>query len=156
MVYMPFRQSRGQHVRFHVRVAGHTAPVIAALIRVVHELDPGVAAYNVTTMEAQLDRSISLDRLMATLTAVFGLLAVVVAAVGQEGERAQLIGGTIDLTGLAGKGTVLTVRMPIPSQAAACRAAHASENEAPLRHLGNDPEEETDRRRSHDPHPHHR
>jgi len=71
-------------------------------------------------------------------------------------ERAQLIGGTIDLTGLAGKGTVLTVRMPIPSQAAACRAAHASENEAPLRHLGNDPEEETDRRRSHDPHPHHR
>jgi len=58
-------------------------------------------------------------------------------------ERAQLIGGTIDLAGLAGKGTVLTVRVPIPSQAAACRAAHASENEAPLRHLGNGPEEES-------------
>ncbi len=58
-------------------------------------------------------------------------------------ERAQLIGGTIDLTGLAGKGTVLTVHMPIPSQAAACRVAHASENEAPLRHLGNGPEQES-------------
>jgi PAS domain S-box-containing protein len=58
-------------------------------------------------------------------------------------ERAQLIGGTIDLTGLAGKGTVLTVRMPIPSQAAACRVAHASENEAPLQHLGNGPEQES-------------
>jgi signal transduction histidine kinase len=33
-------------------------------------------------------------------------------------ERAQLIGGTIDITGLAGKGTVLTVRVPIPSQEA--------------------------------------
>jgi PAS domain S-box-containing protein len=48
-------------------------------------------------------------------------------------ERAQLIGGTIDLTGLPGKGTVLTVRVPLPSQAAAYRAAHASENEALLR-----------------------
>jgi ABC-type antimicrobial peptide transport system permease subunit len=47
-----------------------------------------VAAYNVTTMEAQLDRTISLDRLMATLTAVFGLLAVVVAAVGLYGVMA--------------------------------------------------------------------
>jgi predicted permease len=88
MVYMPFRQSRGMHVRFHVRVAGTTPPVIAALIRVVHDLDPTVAAYNVTTMEAQLDRTISLDRLMATLTAVFGLLAVVVAAVGLYGVMA--------------------------------------------------------------------
>jgi signal transduction histidine kinase len=52
-------------------------------------------------------------------------------------ERAQLIGGTIDLTGLAGKGTVLTVRVPLPSQAAACSAAHASENEALLRPLSN-------------------
>jgi predicted permease len=88
MVYMPFRQSRGQHVRFHVRVAGNAAPVIAALIRLVHELDPRVAAYNVTTMEAQRDRTISLDRLMATLTAAFGLLAVVIAAVGLYGVMA--------------------------------------------------------------------
>jgi len=45
-------------------------------------------------------------------------------------ERVQLIGGTIDLTGLTGKGMVLTIRVPLLSQAAACRAAHASEHEA--------------------------
>jgi len=56
-------------------------------------------------------------------------------------ERAQLIGGTIDITGLAGKGTVLTVRVPIPSQAADGRASDASENEAPIRPLGNGPEQ---------------
>jgi predicted permease len=88
MVYMPFRQSPGLHLRLHVRVAGNTAPVISALMRVVHELDPRVAAYNVTTMEEQLNRTISLDRLMATLTALFGLLAVVVAAVGLYGVMA--------------------------------------------------------------------
>jgi signal transduction histidine kinase len=50
-------------------------------------------------------------------------------------ERAQLIGGSIDLTGLPGIGTVLTVRVPLPTQAAAGRAAHAAENEAFLRPL---------------------
>ena len=45
-------------------------------------------------------------------------------------ERVQLIGGTIDLTGLTGKGMVLTIRVPLLSQAAACRATHASEHEA--------------------------
>ena len=48
-------------------------------------------------------------------------------------ERAQLIGGSIDLTGLPGIGTVLTVRVPLPTQAAAGRAARAAENEAFLR-----------------------
>ncbi len=57
-------------------------------------------------------------------------------------ERAQLIGGTIDLTGLPGKGTVLTVRMPLPSPAAACRAADAAENEALFRSLSDAWEEE--------------
>jgi signal transduction histidine kinase len=32
-------------------------------------------------------------------------------------ERAQLVGGRIEITGVAGKGTVLTVRVPIPSEA---------------------------------------
>jgi len=32
-------------------------------------------------------------------------------------ERAQLVGGSITITGVAGKGTVLTVRVPIPGQA---------------------------------------
>ena len=32
-------------------------------------------------------------------------------------ERAQLVGGRLTLTGGAGKGTVLTVRVPIPGQA---------------------------------------
>ena len=56
-------------------------------------------------------------------------------------ERAQLIGGTLDLTGLAGKGTVLTVRMPLASQTADGSPAHAAEDAPPLRHCSNGPEE---------------
>jgi len=50
--------------------------------REVHSLDPNLAAYNVTTLQAQIDRTIASDRLLATLTALLGILALLVATVG--------------------------------------------------------------------------
>lgn len=87
-VYLPFAEDQRSSPRLHVRMAGDTTPVISALIREVHTLDPDVPAVNVTTMAAQLDRTIVLDRLMATLTALFGLLGVVLATVGLYGVMA--------------------------------------------------------------------
>jgi predicted permease len=84
-VYLPFQQNQRPRIALHVRVVGKTAPVISALIRESHTLDPNIPVFNATTMEAQLDRTIALDRLMAMLTALFGLLAVVLAAVGLYG-----------------------------------------------------------------------
>jgi predicted permease len=84
-VYMPFRQGQPWGLALHVRVAGETKPVMPALIREIHALDPNVPALNVTTIAAQLDRTIALDRFMAALTVVFGLLAVALAAVGLYG-----------------------------------------------------------------------
>jgi predicted permease len=90
-VYLPFRQNQRPRIALHVRVVGKTAPVISALIRESHALDPNMPVFNATTMEAQLDRTISLDRLMAVLTALFGLLAVVLAAVGSYGVMALAV-----------------------------------------------------------------
>jgi predicted permease len=87
-VYLSFRQNPRPRIALHVRVVGKTAPVISALIRESHALDPNMPVFNATTMEAQLDRTIGLDRLMAALTALFGLLAVVLAAVGLYGVMA--------------------------------------------------------------------
>jgi predicted permease len=87
-VYLPFRQNNRPHLTLHVRVAGDTAPIISALLREIREMDPNVPAYRVTTMAAQVDQSTLLDRLMATLTSLFGLLAVVLAAVGLYGVMA--------------------------------------------------------------------
>jgi predicted permease len=91
-VYMPFRQHEISLVTLHVRVAGKTTPVISALVSIIHELDPNLAAFNVTTLHAQLDRTIASDRLLATLTALFGLLALVIAAVGLYGVVAFVVG----------------------------------------------------------------
>jgi len=81
-VYIPFRQSMVPLVRLHVRVTDKAASVISALMHEIHDLDPNLAAYNPTTMEAQLDGSIALDRLMGILTSLFAVLAAVLAAVG--------------------------------------------------------------------------
>jgi predicted permease len=87
-VYIPFRRNHRAHITLHVRVAGATQPVISALLGEIHALDPNLPPVNVTTMAAQLNRTIALDRLMAMLTAMFGLLAVALAAVGLYGVMA--------------------------------------------------------------------
>jgi predicted permease len=84
-VYVPFRQSQRALMTLHVRVSGATTQVISALMSEVHALDASLPVVEVTTMSAQLDRTIALDRLMAMLTALFGVLAVVLAAVGLYG-----------------------------------------------------------------------
>jgi predicted permease len=87
-VYLSFRQNPRPRIALHVRVVGKTAPVISALIRESHALDPNMPVFNATTMEAQLDRTIGLDRLMAALTALFGFVAVMLAAIGLYGVMA--------------------------------------------------------------------
>jgi predicted permease len=93
IVYLPFRQSARSHITMHVRVTGATTPVISALMREVHILDASLPVFEVTTMSAQVDRTIAMDRLMAMLTALFAVLAVVLAAVGLYGVMAFVVAG---------------------------------------------------------------
>jgi predicted permease len=90
-MYQPLRQSRPQELTLHVRVSGSAAPVISGLSAAIRDLDRNLPVYKVTTMEAQLDNSIALDRLLAMLTAIFGLLAVVLAGVGLYGVMAYAV-----------------------------------------------------------------
>ena len=90
MFYLPLRQQRGPLLFFtlHVRVKGNTTSVVSALADVIHSLDPSVAPYNVATMGEQIDRSIASDRLMALLMTLFGILAMMMTAVGLYGVMA--------------------------------------------------------------------
>jgi ABC-type antimicrobial peptide transport system permease subunit len=59
---------------------------MANMVRgLVRSLDPNLPVYDVTTLEAQVDGSLSQERLIASLTAWFGGLATVLAAVGIYG-----------------------------------------------------------------------
>jgi predicted permease len=90
MFYMPFAQAqtgRGQ-MTLVVRMMGDQAPIIAAVQREARALDPAMPMFQAETMAAQLDASLGQDRLVATLSSVFGLLALLLACIGLYGVMA--------------------------------------------------------------------
>lgn len=54
----------------------------------MRRLDPNIPMYNPRTMETQLDQSLLNDRLVATLSAAFGVLATLLAVIGLYGVMA--------------------------------------------------------------------
>ncbi len=55
---------------------------------VVHRIDPSLSLFNVTTMRTQLDNSLGQPRLLAVLSSFFGVLALILSAIGLYGVLA--------------------------------------------------------------------
>jgi ABC-type antimicrobial peptide transport system permease subunit len=51
----------------------------------MQRIDPNVPLYNITTLAAQLDESLSRDRLITWLSTAFGVLATLLATIGLYG-----------------------------------------------------------------------
>jgi predicted permease len=68
-----------------IRSAGDPTTIINAARNQVRALDPGMAVYNVQTMQEHLRDAFFLPRLAATLFGVFGAIGLVLAAVGLYG-----------------------------------------------------------------------
>ncbi|MCX6629996.1 MAG: FtsX-like permease family protein [Candidatus Solibacter sp.] len=65
--------------------------MFAALRRKVQELDGAMPVYDMKTLDRQLDETLSTERLIAVLSAAFGLLATVLAALGLYGVMAFMV-----------------------------------------------------------------
>ena len=70
---------------------GDPADLFASMRRTVNELDSNVPVYRMRTLEQQLDKSLMSERLLASLSSVFGLLATVLAAIGLYGVMAYMV-----------------------------------------------------------------
>jgi ABC-type antimicrobial peptide transport system permease subunit len=62
-----------------------------ALRRVVQEIDPNLPLYAMQTFDTRIERSVSNERLIASLSAVFGVLATVLAMIGLYGVMAYTV-----------------------------------------------------------------
>jgi predicted permease len=77
---------------FYVRAAMGSPTLYAAARNEVKKLDPSMPVYEMKTLEAQLDERLLTDRLIALLSAGFGLLATLLATIGLYGVMAFAVG----------------------------------------------------------------
>ncbi len=75
----------------YVRSTQDPAIAFAAARQTVQELDTNVPIYNQRTLERQIERSLLNDRLIATLSTAFGLLATLLAVIGLYGVMAYTV-----------------------------------------------------------------
>jgi ABC-type antimicrobial peptide transport system permease subunit len=75
----------------HVRTAVAPESLRPAIEAAVHQLDPDVPVFNVRTIEQQIERFTVQERTFAVLSSLFGLLALVLCAVGLYGVIANAV-----------------------------------------------------------------
>jgi putative ABC transport system permease protein len=79
-------------VTLHIRTAGDSRALIAALRRALAEVDPQLVLGRPRLLREEFDRSLGDQRMMATMVGCFAVLAIVLAAIGLYGVMAHLAG----------------------------------------------------------------
>ena len=78
-------------VTFYVRTLTSSAAAYNVMRNEVKQLDATMPVYEMKTLEAQLDETLLTDRLIALLSAGFGLLATMLASIGLYGVMAFVV-----------------------------------------------------------------
>jgi predicted permease len=78
-------------VAFYVRTNTRSSTAYGVIRNEVNQLDASIPVYRMKTLEAQLDETLLTDRLIAMLSAGFGLLATLLASVGLYGVMAFVV-----------------------------------------------------------------
>ena len=76
---------------FYLRTVASSAATYAEIRNEVRQLDNAIPVYAMKTLEAQLDETLLTDRLIAMLSAGFGLLATLLASIGLYGVMAFVV-----------------------------------------------------------------
>ena len=88
VVFMPFAQMLAIGGGLVIRADSNAAALAAAATRIVRRIAPTAPIENVLTVAQIKDQSVSPRRLNAALVSLFGILAVIIAAVGIAGVLA--------------------------------------------------------------------
>jgi predicted permease len=91
-LYIPFRQADFVGgMTAYVRTAADPAAFLPMLRQAVREVDANVPMYDLQTLRQQIDRSLLTERLLASLSTIFGLMATLLAAIGLYGVMAYTV-----------------------------------------------------------------
>jgi predicted permease len=92
VIYRPFSQGdTGVPGTYVIRTDLPPAALAELVRRTLRELAPGVPVNTMTTLEAQHDGSIATERLLASIAGFFGVMALLLVAVGVYGNLAASV-----------------------------------------------------------------
>ena len=89
--YLPYTQHPGYQNDFEVRYTGDYAAISNAVQQTIHSVDRTLPLTDVTTLDEQVSRSMTNNRLVAQLSAFFGLLAVFLSSIGIYGLMSYVV-----------------------------------------------------------------
>jgi predicted permease len=76
---------------FYLRTTGEPQSMFRAIRSEVSKIDPNLPIFDLRTMDDQVGRNLVVQRLVASLSAVFGFLATMLAVIGLYGVMAYLV-----------------------------------------------------------------
>ena len=82
VAYLPLSQAYSDQVTIHVRASGDPQALASTVERKVHELNPDLPVFGVTTVRSSMQLGSIAERVAGTFAGAFGLLALLLAAVG--------------------------------------------------------------------------
>ena len=93
MFYQPYQQTPNLDfgATYEVRTSLSSASIEPSLRKAVHSIDPDLPLQQIRTQQEQIDASMQQERIIAALTASFGVLALVLASVGVYGVMAYSV-----------------------------------------------------------------
>ena len=89
--YVPRRQDFSVGAALNIRTKLRPEIMAAALSRELKAMDPNLALYEVISLQEQVDRSTSAQKVAVTLTGTLGALALVLAAIGLYGVMSYTV-----------------------------------------------------------------
>ncbi len=89
--YLPYTQNFRYLNDFEVRYTGDPAAILSAVREAIHASDRTLAISDVTSLNEQVTRSITDERLVAELSTFFALLAVFLACIGIYGLMSYVV-----------------------------------------------------------------
>ncbi len=90
-VYLCAPQGSNLGTTVYLSVKRNPRSVLASARRVVHDMEPKAPVMNMKTVERQLEESLVTERMIASLSTVFTVLAVALAVLGLYGVMAYMV-----------------------------------------------------------------
>jgi putative ABC transport system permease protein len=85
MLYRPFLQYNQPYMTLEIRTTGDPNAVASSVRQAFREINRDIPVWEIKTMQTQIDQGLVQERLVATLSSFFGLLALLLSTIGLYG-----------------------------------------------------------------------